>query len=190
MISMQLPRQNRSYGAAMPGDTMPITRRRALMTGGAGALAALLPPLPLRAQETDPVRTLTRAYNASGQQLSGDRPRRRQFGVLALFDRYCLAMALAGPAARPSGRCSKFLQHRLTRPEIDRANAQALAAQRLRPVRRHADLSAGPQLAGKRCEKPWIEAEGCQFPARREGETCVVARRSRRRRPSSPLLMP
>lgn len=156
---------------------MPITRRRALMTGGAGALAALLPPLPLRGQDADPVRTLTRAYNASGQRLF------KELSAAAgnlVFSPYsigtAMAMALAGARGETERQMLQVLQHRLTRPEIDRANAKALAA--LNAYDRSAVTPTCPpglQLAGKRCEKPWTEAEGCQFPARREGEKCVAA---------------
>jgi len=156
---------------------MPITRRRALMTGGAGAFAALLPPLPLRGQETDPVRTLTRAYNASGQQLFRDlsaAPGNLVFSPYSIGT--AMAMALAGARGATERQMLQVLQHRLTRPEIDRANAQALAA--LNAYDRSAATPACPpglQLAGKRCEKPWTEAGGCHFPARREGDTCVAA---------------
>jgi serpin B len=156
MISMQLPRQNRSYGAAMPGDTMPITRRRALMTGGAGALAALLPPLPLRGQEADPVRTLTRAYNGCGQRLFKDlstAPGNLVFSPYSIGT--AMAMALAGARGETERQMLHVLQHRLTRPEIDRANGQALAA--LNAYDKSAATPTCPpglRLAGKRCEKP------------------------------------
>jgi len=155
---------------------MPITRRRALMTVGTGALAALLPSLPLRGQETEPVRTLTRAYNASGQRLFQElsvTPGNLVFSPYSIGT--AMAMALAGARGATERQMLDVLQHRLTRPEIDRANAQALAM--LNGYDRSAATPACPpglQLAGKRCEKPWTEVDGCGFPARRDGDRCVA----------------
>jgi serpin B len=87
-----------------------------------------------------------------------------------------MAMALAGARGATERQMLQVLQHRLTRPEIDRANAQVLAA--LNAYDKSAATPACPpglQLAGKRCEKPWTEAGGCSFPARREGDMCVAA---------------
>jgi len=156
---------------------MPITRRRVLMTGGAGALGALLPAVALRGQEADPIRALTRAYNASGQQLFSD------LGSAAgnlVFSPYsigtAMAMALAGARGATERQMLEVLRHRLSRPEIDRANAQVLAA--LNAYDRSAvrpGCPSGLRLAGNRCEAPWTEADGCRYPARRDGDACVAA---------------
>ncbi len=99
---------------------MPITRRRALMAGSAGVLAALLPlvaaPRPAAAQDASPLRTLTRAYNASGQQLFKDLA--AASGNL-VFSPYsigtAMAMALAGARGETERQMIEVLQHRLSR---------------------------------------------------------------------------
>jgi serpin B len=80
------------------------------------------------AQEANPARLLTRAYNASGQQL---------FKQLAatpgniVFSPYsigtAMAMALAGARGETERQMIEVLKQRLTRPQIDTANAQVLA---------------------------------------------------------------
>jgi serpin B len=159
---------------------MPITRRYALMSG-AGLLTAL-PPLPVFfrravAQETDPLRALTRAYNGSGQQLFKELSATEGSLVFSPYSiGTAMAMALAGARGATERQMLEVLQHRLTRPEIGRANARALAM--LNGYDKSAATPACPpglQLAGERCEKPWTEASGCRFPARREGNACVAA---------------
>lgn len=160
---------------------MPITRRRTLMAGSAAAIAALLPPFAGRrtaaAPGSQPVHMLTRAYNASGRRLFNELS--TAAGNL-VFSPYsigtAMAMALAGARGATERQMIDVLQHRLTRTGVDEANAQALAA-----LNRYDQSAATPscppglRLSGERCERPWTEADGCRYPARREGDACVAA---------------
>ena len=157
---------------------MPITRRTALKTGGVGALAALLPPLigPVAAQSGDLRRTLSRAYNASGaelfKQLNGA-------GGNLVFSPYsigtAMAMVLAGARGATERQMAEALWHSLPRTEINKANAEVLAT--LKGYDRSAAVPSCPpglNLVGENCTRPWTEAEGCRYPARRDADACVA----------------
>ena len=145
-----------------------ITRRRALMTGSAGALAGLLPSarcfLRQRRRRPSPVRALTQAYNASGQQLfKRTVAAARQHRVLALFDRH-----RDGDGARRRARRDRAADGRgaaapadaaarSTRPtrRCWRRSTATTERGRRRPVRRACSLT------DKRCEEPWTASGGC-----------------------------
>src|SRR5580704_14481864 len=99
-----------------------------LALASATALIAMACALPgAGAQESARARSLTQAYNASGQQL---------FGKLAstpgniVFSPYsigsAMAMVLSGARGATAAEMAKVLQHRLGPADIDAANGEVL----------------------------------------------------------------
>ena len=155
---------------------MPIARRRTVPIVAAATLLAAAVPQAADAVE---VRTLTRAYNASGQALFRDfsaGPGNIVFSPYSIGS--AMAMALAGARGETEREMAAALHHSLDRTRINDANASALA------TLNGYDKSAAPlscppalQLVGERCEaKPTAEG-GCAFPASRSGDVCVATPR-------------
>jgi serpin B len=118
---------------------------------------------------------LTAAYNASGQALF------RQFASQTgniVFSPYsigtAMAMALSGARSTTETEMASALKHRLSRTEIDAANAKLLAT--LNGYDKSAVQPICPpsmKLDGERCTfDPGIDR--CPFPSRREGGICVA----------------
>ena len=122
---------------------------------------------------------LTRAYNASGQQLF------EQFSTAPgniVFSPYsigtAMAMALAGARGETEREMVGVLKHRLDRPEIDAVNAMVLSI--LNGYDRSTTTPACPEgmrLNAPHCEGALPGNGQCVFPARREGGLCVAAPR-------------
>jgi serpin B len=149
-------------------------RRGTFVAGCIGAALALLLPAGVAAQDAVQVRLLTQAYNASGEGLF------RQFpSGNVVFSPYsigtAMTMALAGARGETEREMITVLKQRLSRPEIDAANAAA------RSILNGYDKSAAPptcpaemRVNDRRCEAS-PGADGlCQFQARREGELCIA----------------
>jgi serpin B len=141
-------------------------------------LAALVPGDDAAAQRgalSDGDRLLTQAYAASGEGLSKQFPPGN-----VVFSPYsigtAMAMALAGARGETEREMVAALKQRLSRPEIDAANAAVLA------VLNGYDKSAAPptcpggmRVNERRCEVSPGANGRCQFPAQREGGLCVTA---------------
>jgi serpin B len=151
--------------------------RRGVLIAGciAAAALALLLPASVAAQDTGKARVLTEAYNASGEGLF------RQFpsGNL-VFSPYsigtAMAMALAGARGETEREMIAALKQRLTRPDIDAANAAVLGI--LNGYDKSAvppTCPAGMRLNDRRCEAGPGANGLCQFPAQREGGLCITA---------------
>jgi serpin B len=152
--------------------------RRGVLIAGciAAAALALLLPASVAAQDTGQARVLTEAYNASGEGLF------RQFpsGNL-VFSPYsigtAMAMALAGARGETEREMIAALKQRLTRPDIDAANAAVLGI--LNGYDKSAvpppTCPAGMRLNDRRCEAGPGANGLCQFPAQREGGLCITA---------------
>jgi leukocyte elastase inhibitor len=161
--------------------SMHRVRRRAFIAGrgaAVGALLAALTPNGAAAQTavlSDGDRLLGQAYNASGEGLFKRFPPGN-----VVFSPYsigtAMAMALAGARGETEREMLAALKQRLSRPEIDAANAAVLS------ILNGYDKSAAPptcpagmRVNDRRCEgSPGANAR-CQFPAQREGELCVAA---------------
>jgi serpin B len=150
-------------------------RRGAFIAGCTAAGLILLLPGSVAAQDTGQARLLTEAYNASGEGLFKQFPPGN-----VVFSPYsigtAMAMALAGARGETEREMIAALKQRLSRPEIDAANAAGLA------ILNGYDKSAVPptcpaemRLNDRRCEGSAGANGRCQFPAQREGELCVAA---------------
>jgi leukocyte elastase inhibitor len=151
-------------------------RRGAVIAGCiAAAGLVLLHPDGVAAQDTVQARLLTAGYNASGEALFKQFPPGN-----VVFSPYsigtAMAMALAGARGETEREMIAALKQRLSRPEIDAANAAVLA------ILNGYDKSAAPptcpaemRLNDRRCEGSPGANGRCQFPAHREGELCVAA---------------
>ncbi len=150
--------------------------RRALIAGCAAAMSlVLLHPDGVAAQDTAQAQMLTAGYNASGEGLFKQFPPGN-----AVFSPYsigtAMAMALAGARGETEREMIAALKQRLSRPEIDVANAAVLS------ILNSYDKSAAPptcpagmRVNDRRCEASPGANGRCQFPAQREGELCVTA---------------
>jgi serpin B len=148
-----------------------------LALASATALIAMACALPgAGAQESARARSLTQAYNASGQQL---------FGKLAstpgniVFSPYsigsAMAMVLSGARGATAAEMAKVLQHRLGPADIDAANGEVLRI--LNGYDKSAvapNCAGGLQWSGQRCEGTPAADGRCPFTARREGERCIA----------------
>jgi serpin B len=145
------------------------------------ALAALIAAALGGAAAQDGTRTwlLTRAYNASDQQLE-------QFSAAPgniVFSPYsigtAMAMALAGARGETEREMVRVLKHRLDRPEIDAVNAMVLSILNSydRSTTTLPACPEGMRLNAQRCEGALPASGQCVFPARREGALCVAAPR-------------
>jgi serpin B len=149
--------------------------RRAFIAGCAAAVSlVLLLPAGGAAQDTVQARPLTEAYNASGEGLFKQFPPGN-----VVFSPYsigtAMAMALAGARGETEREMIAALKQRLSRPEIDAANAAVLS------ILNGYDKSAAPptcppgmRVSERRCEASPGANGRCQFPAKREGELCVA----------------
>jgi serpin B len=171
---MQLPRQiGRGRGRAK--ETPMHQARRAAFTAccAAGAGLILLLPRTASTQDLTQARLLTSAYNASGAALFGEfAPGNVVFSPYSIGT--AMAMALAGARGQTEREMVAVLKQRLARPQIDAANATALSI--LNGYDKSAVLPACPEGMrpnGGRCES--AAGANCQFPARREGDVCVLA---------------
>lgn len=132
--------------------------------------------LPARAGDQDQsVRTLTAAYNASGQALFralADKPGNLVLSPYSIGT--AMAMARSGARAETEREMAAALHHHQSREEIDSANAALIAIlngydKTLRPDY----CPQGAHWTGKRCEGP-VSANGkCGFAMRRDGQLCV-----------------
>ena len=121
------------------------------------------------------IKTLTQAYNASGQQLFG------QFAASSgnvVFSPYsigaAMAMALAGARGATQTEMLSALQQKLSPPEINAANADALAV--LGGYDKSAMAPDCPQpstFSGGQCEAPMPTSGSCPFPLKPSGDKCV-----------------
>jgi len=122
---------------------------------------------------------LTRAYNASGQQLFEQLSAAPGNIVLSPYSiGTAMAMALAGARGETEREMIEVLKHRLDRPEIDAVNAIVLST--LNSYDRSTTTPACPEgmrLNAERCEGALPANGQCIFPARREGGLCVAAPR-------------
>ena len=160
---------------------MPIARRRAGPIVTAATLLAAMTPQGAAAEDAGraEVRSLTRAYNGSGQALFRDfsaGPGNIVFSPYSIGT--AMAMALAGARGETEREMAAVLQHSLARGEINDANASAIA------ILNGYDRSETPpicppnmRLAGERCESQPTQGGGCPFPASRNGEICVATPR-------------
>jgi leukocyte elastase inhibitor len=150
-------------------------RTGAFIAGCTAAGLVLLPPDNAAAQDTGRARLLTEAYNASGEGLFKQFPPGN-----VVFSPYsigtAMAMALAGARGETEREMIVALRQRLSRPEIDAANAAVLS------ILNGYDKSAAPptcpagmRVNDRRCEGSPGANGRCQFPAQREGELCVAA---------------
>jgi serine protease inhibitor len=119
-------------------------RRGTFIAGCIGAGLALLLPADVAAQDVVQARLLTEAYNASGEGLF------RQFpSGNVVFSPYsigtAMAMALAGAGGETEREMIAALKQRLTRQEIDAANAAA------RSILNGYDKSATPPTCPAGC---------------------------------------
>jgi serpin B len=134
------------------------------------------------------IQALTRAYNVSGQALF------REFSAKPgniVFSPYsigtAMAMALAGARGDTEREMARVLQHSLARPQINDANAAAMAI-----LNGYDKSDASPtcpvdmRLQGERCESEPRSTGGCPFPASRVGNVCVANPRTL---PSAKLLV-
>jgi serpin B len=173
---MQLPRQiGRSRGRA---EEMPMhhARRAAIIACcAAGAGLLLLLPRTASTQDLTQARLLTAAYNASGEALFGEfAPGNVVFSPYSIGT--AMAMALAGARGQTEREMVAVLKQRLARPQIDAANATVLSI--LNGYDKSAGVPACPEGMrpnGERCES--AAGADCQFPARREGDVCLVERK-------------
>ena len=139
----------------------------------AGAGLVLLLPRTATTQDMTQARLLTAAYNASGEGLF------REFAPgNVVFSPYsigtAMAMVLAGARGQTEREMVAVLKQRLAPSQIDIANATVLSI--LNGYDKSAALPVCPEamrLNGERCES--APGANCQFPARREGDACVVA---------------
>jgi serpin B len=149
-------------------------RRGTFIAGCIGAGLALLLPAGVAAQDTVQVRLLTEAYNASSEGLFKQFPSGN-----VVFSPYsigtAMTMALAGARGETEPEMIAALKQRLSRPEIDAANAAA------RSILNGYDKSAVPptcpagmRVNDRRCEAGPSADGVCQFQARREGELCIA----------------
>jgi serpin B len=150
-------------------------RRGTFIAGCIGAgLALLLPAAVVAAHDTLQVRLLTEAYNASSEGLFKQFPSGN-----VVFSPYsigtAMTMALAGARGETEPEMIAALKQRLSRPEIDAANAAA------RSILNGYDKSAVPptcpagmRVNDRRCEAGPFADGVCQFQARREGELCIA----------------
>ena len=150
--------------------------RRAFIAGCAAAMSlVLLHPDGVAAQDTAQARMLTAGYNGSGEGLFKQFPPGN-----VVFSPYsigtAMAMALAGARGETEREMIAALKQRLSRPEIDAANAAVLS------ILNSYDKSAAPptcpagmRVNDRRCEASPGANGRCQFPAQREGGRCVAA---------------
>jgi leukocyte elastase inhibitor len=176
---MQFARQIRAVAGGAEEDVMrcsgggAFTRYSATATLIAAALGG--------AAAQDGTRTwlLTRAYNASGQQLFEQLSAAPGNIVLSPYSiGTAMAMALAGARGETEREMVEVLKHRLDRPEIDAVNATVLSI--LNSYDRSATTPACPEgtrLNAQRCEGALPVNGQCIFPAQREGGLCVTAPR-------------
>ncbi|HWV53011.1 serpin family protein [Pseudorhodoplanes sp.] len=136
---------------------------------------ALCSTAPLAAEPD--VRALTQAYNQSGQELfralAAD-PGNVVLSPLSIGT--AMAMALSGARGETEAEMRQVLQHTLTGPAIEEANAKALAAL----------LAAGeptcpdgfkPNVQLCEAPAPADKDAGCPHAARRDGALCVTEAR-------------
>src|SRR5262245_32413096 len=177
---MQLTRLGLAGRRGRPRRILMHRWRTAWIAGCGAAMAALLAALTpdgATAQTGVPAegRSLAQAYNASGDGLFKQFPPGN-----VVFSPYsigtAMAMALAGARGETEREMIVALKQRLSRPEIDAANAAVLS------ILNGYDKSAVPptcpaemRLNERRCEARPGGNGRCQFPARREGELCVAA---------------
>ena len=160
---------------------MLIAPRRAVPIVTAAMLLAALTPVAASAQDggRPDIRALTTAYNASGQALF------REFvagGGNIVFSPYsigtAMAMALAGARGETEREMIAVLQHSLGRPQIDAANASAIA--RLNGYDRSETPPTCPprmRLKGERCVAQPNPDSGCPFPSSLNGKVCIATPR-------------
>jgi len=158
-----------------------IAGLRAVPLVTTAALLGAMAPSAVAAQETGrrDVQALTRAYNASGQALFRDfstSPGNIVFSPYSIGT--AMAMVLAGVRGETEREMASVLQHSLARPQINDANASAIATLNAYDK---SDVPAicppGMQLDGERCQAQPTANGGCPFPANRDGETCVATPR-------------
>jgi serpin B len=159
---------------------MPTALRRAVpIVTAATLLAALTPPATAHDSSRPDVRSLTRAYNGSGQALFRDfavKPGNIVFSPYSIGT--AMAMVLAGTRGETEREMAGVLQHSLGRAAINDANAAALAM-----FNGYDKSDTAPicpprmQLKGERCEAEFRSDTGCPFPSGRQGEACVAAPR-------------
>jgi serpin B len=151
--------------------------RKAARIAGCAVAASLVLLLPAggAAQDTGQARLLTEAYNASGEGLFKQFPPGN-----VVFSPYsigsAMAMALAGARGETEREMIAALKQRLSRPEIDAANAAVLST--LSGYDKSAvppTCPAGMRLNGRRCEASPGANGLCEFPAQREGGLCTTA---------------
>lgn len=167
---------------------MPVARHRAVPVLAVALLAGIVPPAVARDAVQGNVRDLTSAYNRSGQLLFKDfasKPGNIIFSPYSIGT--AMAMALAGARGDTEREMASVLQHSLARPQINDANAAAMA------ILNGYDRSNAPpacpvdmQLQGERCEGKPRPIGGCPFPASRIGDICIATPRVQ---PSAKLLV-
>jgi serpin B len=151
-------------------------RARALIGCSAALIGAALAVGGAVAQDSLQTWRLTRAYNASGQQLFerlSAAPGNIVFSPYSIGT--AMAMALAGARADTEREMIRVLKHSLSRSEIDAANAIVLSI--LNSYDRSATAPACPEgmrRNAERCEGALPANGQCSFPARREGGLCVA----------------
>jgi serpin B len=156
---------------------MYCTRRAGAFIAGCAAAAglALLHPNGAAAQDTVQARMLAAGYNASGEGLFKQFPPGNV--VLSPYSiGTAMAMALAGARGETEREMIAALKQRLSRPEVDVANAAVLS------ILNGYDKSAVPptcpaemRVKNRRCEGSPGANGRCQFPGQRDGELCVTA---------------
>jgi serine protease inhibitor len=159
---------------------MHRTGSRAFITSvvtAAGSLLALLMSCSAHAQDGAAGQALlTKAYNASGQQLV------KQFSTAAtgniVLSPYsigtAMAMALAGARGETEREMAAVLAHRLKRSDIEAANADVMAI--LNGYDRSAtppSCPSGMLSSAQRCESAPMADGRCPFPMQRDGERCL-----------------
>jgi serpin B len=157
--------------------TGAIFLRNTIVAAAAGLICMAIPSGAVAQTVAPELQALTRAYNASGQALF------REFAVGSgniVFSPYsigsAMAMVLTGTRGDTAREMAGVLQHSLQPPQIDAANASAMA------ILNGYDKSliaptcpAGLKLEGERCESSLRSGGSCPFPANRLGEICVAS---------------
>jgi leukocyte elastase inhibitor len=131
--------------------------------------------LPARAgQEDHSVRTLTGAYNASGQALFRDLARASGNLVLSPYSiGAVMAMARSGARAETEREMAIALHHRQSREQIDEANSALIAILNgYDRTSRPGYCPRGTRWTGARCEGPVAAGGKCGF-LMRDGEVCI-----------------